>query len=131
MFLNYFSRHPPTILILTFYFVLGVFSGHGVLTYANGDHLEGSFYGNYTDGMKFNGTIYKTVRGSPNRIKGQLQTHHSAYVEENDSGANINAIGRYSVVPEQKWNAIFSYYHELLFLPDPKTNYDVTKFSHN
>ena len=93
--------------------------------------MEGSFYGNYTDGMKFNGTIYKTVRGSPNRIKGQLQTHHSAYVDENDSGANINAIGRYSVVPEQKWNAIFSYYHELLFLPDPKTNYDVTKFSHN
>jgi hypothetical protein len=40
----------------------GVFSGHGVLTYANGDHLDGSFYGNYTDGMKFNGTVYKTVK---------------------------------------------------------------------
>ena len=87
----------------------GVFSGHGVLTYSNGDHLEGSFYGNYTDGMKFNGTIYKTVRGSPNRIKGQLQTHHSASVDENDSSATANAIGRYSVIPEQKWSAIFNF----------------------
>jgi len=40
----------------------GVFSGYGVLTYANGDHLDGSFYGNYTDGMKFNGTVHKMVK---------------------------------------------------------------------
>ena len=37
----------------------GVFNGHGVLTYEHGDRLEGSFHGNYTDGMKFNGTVYK------------------------------------------------------------------------
>ena len=38
----------------------GVFSGHGTLTYNNGDRMEGSFYGNYTEGMKFSGTIYKS-----------------------------------------------------------------------
>ena len=37
----------------------GVFNGVGVLTYPNGDKLEGSFYGNYGKGMKFNGTIYR------------------------------------------------------------------------
>lgn len=42
----------------------GVFSGSGVLTYDNGDRLEGSFYGNYTDGMKFNGTIYRNNRAA-------------------------------------------------------------------
>ena len=34
----------------------GVFSGVGTMITPNGDRLEGSFYGNYTDGMKFNGT---------------------------------------------------------------------------
>ena len=38
---------------------VGVFSGAGALKYANGDRLEGSFYGNFKDGMKFNGTVYK------------------------------------------------------------------------
>ena len=38
----------------------GVFSGHGTLAYSNGDRMEGSFYGNYTEGMKFSGTIYKS-----------------------------------------------------------------------
>ena len=38
----------------------GVFSGHGTLSYNNGDRMEGSFYGNYTEGMKFSGTIYKS-----------------------------------------------------------------------
>ena len=79
--------------------------------------------------MKFNGTIYKTVKGSPNRIKSQLQTHHSACADETDSSAPANSIGRYSVIPEQKWSAIFSNYHELLCLPDLKSNYDVSKFS--
>ena len=42
----------------------GVFSGQGCLTCANGDRLEGAFFGNYTDGMKFNGTIYKSRGGA-------------------------------------------------------------------
>ena len=37
----------------------GVFNGSGTLTYKNGDKLEGSFNGSYSNGMKFNGTIYK------------------------------------------------------------------------
>ena len=106
---------------------LGVFSGHGILTYANGDHLDGSFYGNYTDGMKFNGTIYKTMRSSPNRNKGQLQSHHSATKDEHDSLSTSSSIGRYSVTPHQKWSAIFRYYHELLGLPDPTTNKEIFK----
>ena len=40
----------------------GVFSGVGTMITPNGDRLEGSFYGNYTDGMKFNGTIFKVVQ---------------------------------------------------------------------
>ena len=44
----------------------GVFSGHGTLSYNNGDRMEGSFYGNYTEGMKFSGTIYKS--GSVARV---------------------------------------------------------------
>ena len=46
----------------------GVFSGHGTLAYSNGDRMEGSFYGNYTEGMKFSGTIYKSgsVAKAPN-----------------------------------------------------------------
>ncbi len=42
----------------------GVFSGQGCLMCANGDRLEGAFFGNYTDGMKFNGTIYKSRGGA-------------------------------------------------------------------
>ena len=102
-----------------FLLLLGVFSGHGILTYKNGDHMEGSFYGNYTDGMKFNGTIYKTVRGMPNRDKSQLQTHHTLRQNEVDSASTINSIGRYSVTPNKKWCAIYTHYHDLLGLPHP------------
>ncbi len=47
----------------------GVFSGQGCLMCANGDRLEGAFFGNYTDGMKFNGTIYKS-RGGAGEVAG-------------------------------------------------------------
>ena len=80
----------------------GVFSGNGVLSYANGDRMEGSFYGNYTDGMKFNGTIYKTVRGSPKASRG-LQSHHSVMVRDDDDlTSSNNSIGQYSVPSELK-----------------------------
>lgn len=84
----------------------GVFSGHGILTYCNGDHLDGSFYGNYSDGMKFNGTVYKTVR-SP--ISGLLQT---------ESPFGQDKIGTYSVEASQKWSSVFAYYEEILGIPD-------------
>ncbi len=52
----------------------GVFSGQGCLTYANGDRMEGAFFGNYTDGMKFNGTIYKSRSGgASNPIVSQVR----------------------------------------------------------
>ncbi len=86
----------------------GVFSGNGTLTYESGDRLEGSFYGNYTDGMKFNGTIFKNVN------KGTTGT-----LVSQDTPLNRDKIGRFSVPAPKKWASTFAYYHELLCLPEP------------
>jgi amyotrophic lateral sclerosis 2 protein len=59
-------------------------------------------------------------------IKGQLQCHHSN--DQHDSVSTANSIGRYSVIPAQKWSAIFSSYHQLLCLPDP-ISHDILKYS--
>jgi amyotrophic lateral sclerosis 2 protein len=63
----------------------GVFSGAGTLNYANGDRLEGSFYGNYTDGMKFNGTVYKMVR-TPQGLNSLVPHSHFPPALETASG---------------------------------------------
>ena len=90
--------------------------------------MEGSFYGNYTDGLKFNGTIYKTIRVSPNKIRSQIQSHHSA-AKDKEQNSGATSIGRYSVNADQKWSAIFSDYYELLCLPNPKLNHEGFKQS--
>lgn len=99
----------------------GVFSGAGTLSYVNGDKLEGSFYGNYTDGMKFNGTIYKMVRTpqGPNSLTPHGQ---SMYGCDNAASTTFVAakdkIGMHSVPVEQKWKSIYSIYHDILSLPE-------------
>ena len=91
-----------------------MFSGAGTLKYANGDRLEGSFYGNYTDGMKFNGTVYKIVK-SPNP---GLLPHANPVQEFNFSPEKI---GKHSVPAVQKWRSIYSLYYELFALPERNT----------
>ncbi len=89
----------------------GVFSGTGTLSYANGDRLVGSFYGNYTDGMKFNGTIHKCVR-SPS---GPSPVHHHHHESVDGAAAEKSKlIGKYCVPAELKWDSVFRYHQEVL-----------------
>ena len=97
----------------------GVFSGHGALTYDNGDRLEGSFYGNYTDGMKFNGTVFKTMK----------QPNQNVALVSQDTPLNKEKIGTFSVPASQKWASIFSHFHEILCLPESWQPHEVTKAS--
>ena len=85
----------------------GVFSGVGSMVTPNGDRFEGSFYGNYTDGMKFNGTIFKVVQ-SPQSPKDQEDFHPG-----NDK------IGKHTVQADQKWKSIYSHYYDIFSLPEP------------
>ena len=83
----------------------GVFNGVGTLTYKSGDKLEGTFHGNYSSGMKFNGTIYKlpSTPSSPSKKFLDLSS---------------NKIGRHAVPADQKWKSIYSFYYDLLSLPE-------------
>ena len=84
----------------------GVFNGVGTLTYKQGDKLEGNFYGSYSNGMKFNGTIHKLPHtpGSPSK-------------NQNFQDSIPNKIGRFAVPADQKWKSIYSFYYDLLSLP--------------
>lgn len=98
----------------------GVFSGQGVLSYAGGgdqqgsgsDRLEGSFFGSYTDGIKFNGTIFK-CRSSGGAATGFVSSGGG----ESTSG-NSRKIGTFSVEATQKWLSIFSRHRQLLFISE-------------
>ncbi len=84
---------------------IGVFNGAGSLIYPNGDKLEGSFYGSYTNGMKFNGTIHKLP---------QTPTSSPAAI------SNVNAmdkIGIHSVIADNKWKSVYGFYYNLLAIP--------------
>ena len=69
--------------------------------------MEGSFYGNYTDGMKFNGTIFKVVQ-SPQSPK-----------DQEDFRPGNDKIGKHTVQADQKWKSIYSHYHDIFSLPEP------------
>ena len=74
----------------------GVFNGLGILSYKNGDKLEGNFYGSYSNGMKFNGTIYKLP-------------HTPSTPSKNFQDSLIpNKIGQFAVPADQKWKSIYS-----------------------
>ncbi len=86
----------------------GVFSGQGTLTYANGDRLEGVFYGNYTDGMKFNGTVYRNTKPpQPNVV-----------LTSQNTPLNKERLGQFCVTADRKWTALFSHYHDMLSIGD-------------
>ena len=86
----------------------GVFSGVGTMITPNGDRLEGSFYGNYTDGMKFNGTIFKVVQSPISKD------------EPDWTKSNVQKIGQHTVPAEQKWKSIYGHYHDIFTLPEPR-----------
>ena len=71
-----------------------------------GDKLEGNFHGSYSNGMKFNGTIHKLPHtpGSPSK-------------NQNFQDSIPNKIGRFAVPADQKWKSIYSFYYDLLSLP--------------
>jgi amyotrophic lateral sclerosis 2 protein len=85
----------------------GVFSGQGCLTYANGDRLEGSFFGNYVDGMKFNGTVFKS-REPPASMASPVTSRDSPFFRDK--------IGRFCVEADRKWTCVFAHYDDLLGL---------------
>ncbi|XP_047544679.1 alsin [Vanessa atalanta] len=69
----------------------GVFSGKGVLTFSSGDKIEGSLSGAWTEGVKIsNGVMHLNVS--------------NPVLPDN---SKPNSFGKLSVVPNQKWNAIF------------------------
>jgi amyotrophic lateral sclerosis 2 protein len=80
----------------------GEFYGSGVLT-TKTEKFQGTFYGSYSDGMKFNGTVYR--HKSP---------EDSAHLEAPD------VVQRYSVPSHHKWTAIFEKIASLLCVPDGK-----------
>ena len=75
----------------------GVFNGAGILNCTNGDKMEGSFYGNHNNGIKFNGTIFKRA---------------------NAEGPPKAKIGLYAVRSDLKWQSIYSKFLEMLNLPE-------------
>ncbi|XP_046961989.1 alsin [Vanessa cardui] len=69
----------------------GVFSGKGVLTFSSGDKIEGSLSGAWTEGVKIsNGVMHLNVS--------------NPVLPDNSKPTSF---GKLSVVPNQKWNAIF------------------------
>lgn len=79
-----------------------------VMHFENGDRLDGSFYGNYNEGMKFNGTIFKTVKPASTGI-GLVSPL---------SLSSKDLIGRYTVDVGKKWTFIFSHFHSILGIPE-------------
>merc|ERR1719228_606883 len=77
----------------------GDFCGKGTLI-TNNDKLVGTFYGNYTDGMKFNGMVYK------NSVPGT-----SAFGKSVDLD-----IQRFTVNPDLKWTLLFRKFTSMLGL---------------
>ncbi|XP_050362138.1 alsin [Nymphalis io] len=69
----------------------GVFSGKGVLTFSSGDKIEGSLSGAWTEGVKISNGIMHLNVSNP-------------VLPDN---SRPNSFGKLSVVPNQKWNAIF------------------------
>ena len=79
----------------------GQFSGQGVLTYSSGDSMVGYFDGTYTDGMRFNGTIYKALAGGSGKQQQQLD---GATTQSEIVGQKI---GLFTVKATDKWAPIF------------------------
>ncbi|CAL4142910.1 unnamed protein product, partial [Meganyctiphanes norvegica] len=73
----------------------GTFGGKGTLYYPSGDTIEGIFSGNWTEGIKINGTLHKGTQ----RLE---ETHWP------------KAFGKLSVPANQKWTAIVQHCKEQL-----------------
>ena len=85
----------------------GQFSGQGVLTYSSGDSMVGYFDGTYTDGMRFNGTIYKALAGRG----GVKETDNRVAPAAAQSEIVGQKIGLFSVSPGVKWKPVFEGFH--------------------
>ena len=73
-----------------------------MLTYSSGDSMVGYFDGTYTDGMRFNGTIYKAISDHGPGPKQPPQQPESV------SASVSQKIGLFSVGPALKWKPVFS-----------------------
>uniref|UniRef100_A0A146M3M8 Alsin n=4 Tax=Lygus hesperus TaxID=30085 RepID=A0A146M3M8_LYGHE len=69
----------------------GVFSGKGTLTFSNGDTLDGTLYGSWADGIKVNGTLFKSMSTASPR----------------NSFSRPGSFGNLCVGADQKWKSIF------------------------
>ena len=79
----------------------GQFNGKGVLTTKN-DRFEGLFHGNYSDGMKFNGTVYKN------------QEPRTPMIGQNWGKLQVNTVNS-----GRKWGSIFSKFETMLGSENP------------
>ncbi|XP_063871928.1 alsin-like isoform X4 [Scylla paramamosain] len=75
----------------------GTFAGKGSLHYPSGDTIEGTFTGNWEDGIKINGVLQKGI-GSP------------------DEDNVPKSFGKFSVHADQKWTAVVRQCQEQLGL---------------
>ena len=79
----------------------GEFNGKGVLV-TKTSRFDGVFHGNYSDGMRFNGTVYKHAEpGTP-------------LVEQSNRKVQI-----YKVLSARKWRSVFVAFESLLGSEDP------------
>ena len=77
---------------------VGVLGGKGVLQFPNGDVIQGTFHGSWSDGIKINATLTKaslTAQSPPVQPTASLSLHH--FRQQYGSG----------VPAERKWAAIF------------------------
>ena len=92
----------------------GIFSGQGVLSYSSGDSMVGYFDGTYTDGMRFNGTIYKAMTSQTTVQPGVMNPVPSDVIKS-------EKIGAYSVAANKKWQTVFQTYKSMIFPPQRDT----------
>ncbi|XP_022079159.1 alsin-like isoform X2 [Acanthaster planci] len=77
-------------------------SGKGVLMLPSGDFIDGSFSGLWGDGVKVNGTFSKAADSIP------------------DHSRLTNAIGKFTVAADEKWEDVFNQVRSVLGLMESK-----------
>ena len=76
---------------------VGILGGKGLLQFPNGDIIQGTFHGSWSDGVKINATLTKASLSAQSPMVFPVGQSVSYFQQQNGSG----------VPAERKWGAIF------------------------
>lgn len=76
---------------------VGILGGKGVLQFPNGDIIQGTFHGSWSDGIKINATLTKSSLSAQSPLAHPVALSMNHFQQQNQSG----------VPAERKWGAIF------------------------